>query len=58
MCLNPKTIKNKRYTINKKNGGEIPAVKDERLLNVEIGCGKCHICRKKGQTDGEQDWFL
>ena len=47
MCLNPKTIRNKRFTINKKNGGEIPSVKDERTVNIEIGCGKCHLCRKK-----------
>ena len=34
MCLYPKLIKNKKYMSNKKNGGVIPAVSDERTLFV------------------------
>lgn len=47
MCLYPKLIKNRKYTANKKNGGIIPAVTDERTLYVPIGCGKCMECMKK-----------
>lgn len=47
MCLYPKLIKNKRYTITKKNGGNIPPVFDERTLYVPIGCGKCIECMKQ-----------
>ncbi len=47
MCLYPKLIYNKKYTINKKNGGEIPQCVDERVKNVPVGCGKCIECRKQ-----------
>lgn len=47
MCLYPKLIKNKKYTSNKKNGGIIPAVKDERVLFVPVGCGRCIECTKQ-----------
>lgn len=47
MCLYPKLIKNKKYTSNKKNGGVIPAVSDERTLFVPVGCGKCIECLKQ-----------
>lgn len=47
MCLYPKLIKNKRYTVTKKNGGVIPPVFDERTLYVPIGCGKCIECMKQ-----------
>ena len=47
MCLYPKLIKNKRYTVTKKNGGIIPPVFDERTLYVPIGCGKCIECMKQ-----------
>ena len=47
MCLYPILIKNKKYTANKKNGGVIPAVTDERVLYVPVGCGKCMECLKK-----------
>lgn len=32
---------------NKKNGGVIPAISDERTRYVPVGCGKCMECRKK-----------
>jgi hypothetical protein len=32
MCLYPRLIKNRKYIKNKKNGGNIPPVKDERVL--------------------------
>ena len=47
MCLYPKLIKNKKYTSNKKNGGFIPTVFDERTLLVPVGCGNCIECRKQ-----------
>lgn len=47
MCLYPKLIKNPKYKANKKNGGVIPAVFDERLLYVPIGCQNCIECRGK-----------
>ena len=47
MCLYPKLIKNRKYMANKKNGGDIPAVLDQRVLWVPVGCGKCMECRKQ-----------
>ena len=47
MCLYPKLIKNKKYISNKKNGGVIPAVNDERVLYVPVGCGRCIECTKQ-----------
>jgi hypothetical protein len=47
MCLHPKLIKNKRYTNTKKNGGVKPAIFDNRVLAVPIGCGECSECRRK-----------
>ena len=47
MCLYPKLIKNRKYISNKKNGGNIPPVQDERVLWVPVGCGKCMECRKQ-----------
>lgn len=53
MCLYPKLIKNKRYTINIKNKGIIPECIDERMLFVPIGCGKCIECMKKKKEIGK-----
>lgn len=36
---------------NKKNGGVIPPVYDNRVLAVPVGCGKCMECRKKKMRD-------
>ncbi|AXH73779.1 MAG: replication initiator protein [Microviridae sp.] len=47
MCLFPKLINNPKYRANKKNGGVIPPVLDERVTMVPIGCGKCIECMKK-----------
>ena len=47
MCLYPKLIKNRKYIANKKNGGNIPPVNDQRVLQVPVGCGKCIECRKQ-----------
>lgn len=59
MCLYPKLIKNRKFINNKKNGGNIPPlpllydkvndkiIKDERVLLVPVGCGKCYECKKK-----------
>lgn len=46
MCLYPKLIKNRKYTVTKKNGGNIPPVTDERVKFVPIGCQNCIECRK------------
>lgn len=47
MCLFIRQIPNPRYKSNKKNGGIIPAVIDDRVLTVPIPCGNCEVCRKK-----------
>jgi len=47
MCLYPKLIKNRKYISNKKNGGNIPPVTDERVLMVPVGCQKCIECKKQ-----------
>lgn len=46
MCLYPRLIANKKYSVNNKNGGEIPAVPDKRVLMVPTKCGNCMECRK------------
>lgn len=51
MCLYPKIIKNPKYKKNKKNGGIIPAISDERVLYVPIGCGNCiECCKQKARS--------
>ena len=47
MCLFPKLILNKKFRANKKNGGNVPPIKDIRTLYVPVGCGKCMECMKK-----------
>lgn len=47
MCLYPRIINNRKYTSTKKNGGVIPAVLDERVKSVPVGCNNCIECRKK-----------
>ena len=47
MCLYPKLIINPKYKPNKKNGGQVPAIFDKRVIYVPIGCGKCMECRKQ-----------
>lgn len=44
MCLYPKIILNPKYRANKKNGGKIPPLPDERVKYVSVGCGKCVEC--------------
>ena len=51
MCLFPKLIKNKKYTKTKKNGGNIPAVSDKRVLAIPVSCGKCIECKKRKARD-------
>jgi hypothetical protein len=51
MCLYPELLRNPKYKANKKNGGVIPAVFDERTLYVPIGCNKCMECRKQKARD-------
>lgn len=47
MCFYGQTIKNKRYTATKKNGGVIPAITDWRTEYMEVGCGECMECRNE-----------
>lgn len=47
MCLFATLIKNRKYTANKKNGGNVPPVTDERVKYVPVGCGECIECRKQ-----------
>lgn len=47
MCLYPRIIKNRKYTVTKKNGGQVPPIFDERVLAVPVGCGECMECRKQ-----------
>lgn len=47
MCLYPRLIRNKKYTMNAKNGGVVPAILDKRVLTVPVGCSKCIECMKQ-----------
>lgn len=47
MCLFVRTVKNKRYTKTKKNGGNVPECPDERLKSIPAKCGKCIECKKE-----------
>lgn len=47
MCLYPRLIYNRKYRVNKKNGGDVPKPNDPRVLAVPVGCGECMECRKK-----------
>lgn len=47
MCLYPRLMKNPKYRINKKNGGEVPVCEDMRVLYVPVGCEECIECRKQ-----------
>ena len=54
MCLYPKLINNPKYKSNKKNGGLIPPIMDERVKFVPIGCKKCIECKKQRKREWEQ----
>lgn len=47
MCLYPKLIRNPKYRITKKNGGQVPPILDTRVLMIPVGCQKCIECRKQ-----------
>ena len=51
MCLYPKLIRNRKYTLNNKNKGIIPELKDERAQFVPVGCGKCIECLAKKKRE-------
>ena len=58
MCLYPRRITNRKYIVNEKNEGIVPElpiigkdkdglpIYDERILQVEIPCGRCIECCK------------
>lgn len=66
MCLYPRLIKNPKYRVNKKNGGNVPVMKDARVGYVPIGCGWCYECLKQKGNEwrvrlaeeirGQNDW--
>lgn len=47
MCLYPKRMINKKYTVTEKNQGNVPKMADERCAYVEIPCGQCIECREQ-----------
>lgn len=47
MCLYPTFRKNPKYKITKKNGGNVPVMRDKRVQYVPTGCGNCIECRKQ-----------
>lgn len=47
MCLYPRFILNRKYTVTIKNNGNVPILKDARTKYVPVGCGKCMECRKQ-----------
>lgn len=47
MCLYPRLMYNPKYKANKKNGGEIPPIKDQRTTYVPVGCGVCIECKRQ-----------
>lgn len=51
MCLYPKLIENRKYKPNKKNGGIIPPITDDRVLYVAVGCGKCMECMQQKKRE-------
>lgn len=51
MCLYPKLIDNPKYKVNKKNGGNIPPVLDDRVKKVPIGCQNCMECRQQKKKE-------
>lgn len=51
MCLYPKLIENRKYKPNKKNGGIIPPINDDRVLYVAVGCGKCMECMQQKKRE-------
>ena len=51
MCLYPKLIKNRKYMPNKKNGGNVPEVQDDRVLYVPVGCGNCIECKRQKKRE-------
>lgn len=51
MCLYPRIMENPKYKPNKKNGGIVPPVFDQRQKSVAVGCGTCLECRKQKARD-------
>lgn len=51
MCYYSTIIKNPKYKVNKKNGGNVPVPSDKRAIYLPVGCGECKECRKKKSRD-------
>lgn len=47
MCCYDKPGENKRYQVNKKNGGNVPVAKYDMLKGVRYKCGVCVDCRRE-----------
>ena len=45
MCLYPTLIRNRKYSKNQKNGGNVPPLPDPRVAWVPIGCQQCIECK-------------
>lgn len=54
MCLYPTLIINKKYTVTKKNGGNVPPLPDGRVKYCPIGCQKCIECR----SQKSREWMV
>ena len=46
MCLYPVKVRNKKYDVNKKNGGVIPTALHRNMYKIGASCGNCMECRK------------
>lgn len=51
MCVNPVKITNKRYLPTRKNNYNPSPIKDKRLYEIEVPCGRCVECRKRKARD-------
>jgi len=50
-CLYAKLGVNPKYTITKKNKGNVPIPNDARILHIPIPCGRCQKCVEKASRE-------
>lgn len=51
MCLYPKLVINKKYTVTKKNNGNVPELTDPRIAYIPVPCGRCIECMRKKKRE-------
>lgn len=51
MCLYPKLVINKKYTVTKKNKGNVPKLTDPRIAYIPVPCGRCIECMRKKKRE-------